>query len=170
MAADEIDTQGTQKGGKYAEACFGSFPGLPDCAVFAQSGNTNGRPVRFRSRPSSLHQQGAATSSRVCLRPGGGRNLFCNYREKGKRVHVKKKPSAFSLRSVLDQADLRESGEEQDHKNVIHIIITDLERMRLDAITLESDGFIERLRRKLGGSHERDLLDASDLARAADDL
>src|SRR6476646_2963782 len=46
-----------RKGGKNAEACFGSFP--------------NGRPVRFRSRPSSLHsQQGAATMSRVCLRPG----------------------------------------------------------------------------------------------------
>ena len=40
-----------RKGGKYAEACFGSFP--------------NGRPVRFRARPSSLHsQQGAATVAR----------------------------------------------------------------------------------------------------------
>jgi hypothetical protein len=36
-------------------ACSGSFP--------------NGRPRRFRSEPSSLHQQGAATSAGYTLRP-----------------------------------------------------------------------------------------------------
>src|SRR5579864_3589267 len=49
VAADRFARR--QKGGKDAEACFGSFP--------------NGRPVRFRARPSSLHsQQGAATVAR----------------------------------------------------------------------------------------------------------
>jgi len=64
MLADEIDCRDT-KGGKDAEACFGSFPGLPDCAVLRDLGTQYGRPVRFRSRPSSLHsQQGAATVAR----------------------------------------------------------------------------------------------------------
>src|SRR6476661_1425104 len=49
VAADRFARR--RKGGKDAEACFGSFP--------------NGRPVRFRARPSSLHsQQGAATLAR----------------------------------------------------------------------------------------------------------
>jgi TPR repeat protein len=42
--------------------------------------------------------------------------------------------------------------------------------VRLDAIALEADVFIELLRGKLGGCHERDLLNARDLARAMDDL
>src|ERR1041385_4742864 len=42
--------------------------------------------------------------------------------------------------------------------------------MRLNTITFEADRLIELLRWKLGGGYERDLFDASNLARAADDL
>ena len=58
------------EGGKYAEACFGSFPGLPDCAAFAQSGNL----IR-EARAFPLQTLVLAFSARsrhigqVCLRP-----------------------------------------------------------------------------------------------------
>src|SRR6266404_1752727 len=51
----------------------GSFPSPPGpvCAVWRPSGWKYGRPRRFHSGPLSLHsQQEAATSDRVCLRPG----------------------------------------------------------------------------------------------------
>src|ERR1041385_54805 len=61
-------------------------------------------------------------------------------------------------------------SEAKHHQHVVNIFLADLERVRLDPIAFKSDRLIELLRWKLGGGYERDLFDASNLARAADDL
>src|SRR3954451_11751473 len=151
------------KGGKDAEACFGSFP--------------NGRPVRFRSRPSSLHsQQGAATSSRVCLRPGVvGTYLSIIERKQGTRT-LNVLCFALQPKSCPDacfddnRSFAHDSLEPENHQHVVDILIADLERMRLDPVAFKSKGFIEPLRRQFGRSNQGNLLDPVDLPRPVDNL
>src|SRR6185312_14427965 len=64
----------------------------------------------------------------------------------------------------------RKASQHQDHQNVIDVVLADFKRVRLDAITLEADGFIQLLRGKLGRGHERNLLDALNPPRTLDNL
>ena len=62
------------------------------------------------------------------------------------------------------------ASQPKHHQHIVNILIAYLERVRLDSVAFKSKGLIKALCGKVGGSHQRDLLDAVDFAGAADNL
>jgi hypothetical protein len=58
----------------------------------------------------------------------------------------------------------------QNHQDVIHILIADLERVRLDSVAFKSESFIQALCGKVCGSNQRDLLQSVESTCPADNF